>query len=243
MEKLDLVVLAAGRGTRAKDSVPKQFIVLAGKPILIHGLEVFERVECVGTKYIVCAGDQKDRMEKTLREYHISNFVLVEGGEYRAASVYNGLSRVQSERVITHNAVMPFVEERLIRQVASEDHDCVTTVTPLEYNLCEGDEFGERIIPRQRLKLINTPQSFRTKVFLQCHERARQEGYVAASDTELMLHYGRTVRFVPGTERNFKITTPLDLAVAEMILLHGKDAGTSARAEGQQWRNALLRGE
>ncbi|MHC4517212.1 MAG: IspD/TarI family cytidylyltransferase [Planctomycetota bacterium] len=240
MDKLDLIVLAAGRGTRAKDSVPKQFIVLAGKPILIHGLEVYERLDCIKTKYVVCGHDQKDRMDAVLREYHIANYVLVEGGESRAASVYNGLSQVQRDRVITHNAVMPFVEEHLIRQVAAEDHDCVTTVTPLEYNLCEVDEFGERIVPRQRLRLINTPQSFRTEVFRDCHERARREGYVPASDTELMLHYGRTVRFVPGTERNFKITTPLDLAVAEMILLSRDSTGTGASSDGQQWRKALL---
>jgi D-ribitol-5-phosphate cytidylyltransferase len=191
MDDLDLLVLPAGRGTRAKDVVPKQFIVLADKPILIHGLEVYEHLDFIKTKYIVCAPDQKERMDAVLREFAISNYVLVDGGESRAASVYNGLCQVQCVRMITHNAVMPFVTERLIRQVAALDFDCVTTVTSLEYNLCEGDEFGERIIPRQRLKLINTPQSFRTQVFRDCHERARGEGYIPASDTELMLHYGR----------------------------------------------------
>ena len=243
MDTLDVVVLAAGRGTRAKDSVPKQFIVLADKPILIHGLEVLERVAYIGTRYIVHSPDQKDRMEEVLQTYRISNYVLVEGGSSRADSVCNGLRQVRSRRVITHNAVMPFITERLIHQVAAEDYDCVTTVTPLEYNLCLGEEFGKRIVPREDLKLINTPQSFRTEVFRDCHERARQEGYVPASDTELMLHYGRTVRFVPGTERNFKITTPLDLAVAEMILLHNRSATNSHCPDGQQWREALLHRE
>lgn len=241
MAILDLLVLAAGRGTRARDSVPKQFIVLAGKPILIHGLEVFERLDFVGTKYIVCAPDQRSRTDDVLGEYGISNYVLVDGGQSRADSVCNGLRRVQRERMITHNAVMPFVTEALIARVAAEDYDCVTTATPLEYNLCEGDEFAERIVPRERLRLINTPQSFRTQVFRDCHERARQEGYVPNSDTELMLHYGRTVKLVPGIEQNFKITTPLDLAVAEMILLHRKAAANAESPAGQQWREALLR--
>ena len=64
-----------------------------------------------------------------------------------------------------------------------------------------------------------------------------------ASDTELMLHYDRTVRFVPGTERNFKITTPLDLAVAEAILLSRNATDFQTPAMGQQWREALLRDE
>lgn len=240
MEILDLLVLAAGRGIRARDSVPKQFIVLAGKPILIHGLEVFERLDCVGTRYIVCARDQMDRTAEILRQHPISNWVLVEGGETRADSVMNGLRRVERERVITHNAVMPFVTEQLVRQVVLENYDCVTTVTPVEYNLCEGDEFGERIVPRKRLKLINTPQSFRTEVFRDCHERARREGYVPATDAELMLHYGRTVRFVPGIERNFKITTPLDLAVAEMILTRGMSEEAPKGPGEQRWRQALV---
>jgi len=157
MDTLDLLVLAAGRGTRAKDSVPKQFIPLAGKPILIHGLEVFERLDYIGTKYVVCGHDQKDRTDEVLREHGISHYVLVEGGDSRADSVCNGLRHVRRERVITHNAVMPFVTESLIARVAAEDYDCVTTATPLEYNLCEGDAFAERIVPRSRLKLINTP--------------------------------------------------------------------------------------
>jgi 2-C-methyl-D-erythritol 4-phosphate cytidylyltransferase len=243
MDNLDLLVLAAGRGTRAKDVLPKQFIELAGKPILIHGLEVYEQLDFIETKYIVCAPEQKERMDAALRKFHISNFVLVDGGESRAASVCNGLRRVQRDRVITHNAVMPFVTEHLVRQVATLDEDCVTTVTPLEYNLCEGDKFGERIVPRQRLKLINTPQSFRTQVFRDCHEQAQREAYVPASDTELMLHYDRTVRFVPGTECNFKITTPLDLAVAEMILLSRDSRNPQFHAKRQQWREALVRGQ
>jgi len=239
MERLDLLVLAAGRGTRAKDALPKQFIVLAGKPLLIHGLEVFERLDYIGTRYIVCSADQKGRMQEVLLEYRISDYVLVDGGESRAESVRNGLRQVQRARVITHNAVMPFVTESLIHQVAAQDYDCVTTVTPLEYNLCEGDEFAERIVPRQRLKFINTPQSFRTEVFRDCHERAVRNGYVPASDAELMLHYCRTVRFLPGSERNFKITTPLDLAVAEMILMHRRSTLDTKTPGGQRWRDSL----
>ena len=77
-------------------------------------------------------------------------------------------------------------------------------------------------------------------MFRDSHERARRDGYVPASDTELMLHYGRTVRLVLGIEQNFKITTPLDLAVAEMILVHRRAATGTKPPAGQQWREALL---
>jgi len=218
IEVLDLVVLAAGRGTRAQRSAPKQFVDLCGKPMIIYSLEVFEGLPYIGTKYVTCTPDDMGRMHEVLSEYRISDFVLVEGGTTRAESVWNGLVRVQTERVVTHNAAVPFVTKRLVDQVVAEIHDCVTTATPMPYNLCEGEHFAERIVPRARLKLINTPQCFRTQAFRECHERARREGFVPTSDCELMLRYGRTVRLVPGTPQNFKITTPLDMAVAETML-------------------------
>ncbi len=223
------------------DAAPKQFITLAGKPILIHGLEVFERLDYVATKYIVCGRDQGDSTAEVLRTYGISNWVLVEGGDSRADSVRNGLQRVRTRRVLTHNAVVALVTQDLVDRVVAEDYDGVTMATALEYNLCEGEEFAERIVPRKHLKLINTPQCFRTDVFRECHDRARREGYVPASDTELLLHYGRTVRLVPGPDWNFKITTPLDLAVAEMILTLRRTAGSAKATDRPCWRDALSR--
>lgn len=220
MEILDLLVLAAGRGSRMGETTSKQFLLLGGQPIITYCLKVFESLPYIGAKYVVCSGGDIARMSELLAEYRITNFIVVEGGEVRAESVRNGLEHVVTERVITHNAALPFVTKRLVDQVVAEDYDCVTTVTPLEHNLCEGEAFGERVVPRSRLKLINTPQSFRTRVFRECHERARRDGYSPQTDCELMLHYGRTVRFVPGTSANFKITTRVDLFVAEMMLAH-----------------------
>jgi 2-C-methyl-D-erythritol 4-phosphate cytidylyltransferase len=218
VEILDLLILAAGRGSRMGEVVPKQFVPLGGQPMIVYCLKVFESLPYIGTKYIVCSQDEMTRMNEILLEYRLSKFVLVKGGEVRAESVRNGLDQVRSERLITHNAVLPFVTKRLVDQVVAENYDCVTTATPLEYNLCEGEAFGERIVPRTRLKFINTPQSFRTRVFRECHERARRDGYIPQSDCELMLHYGHTVRFVPGTTANNKITTRADLLMAEMML-------------------------
>lgn len=220
METLDLLILAAGGGSRMGGVTPKQFVLLGGQPLIVHCLKVFVSLPYIGTKHIVCSSNDMARMREVLLEHRITEVVLVEGGAVRAESVRNGLDRVKTARVITHNAVLPFVTKRLVDQVVAEDYDCVTTVTPLEQNLCEGEAFGERIVPRARLKLINTPQSFRTAVLKECHERAKREGFVPQSDCELMLHYGRTVRFVPGNAANFKITTPADLLVAETVLMH-----------------------
>jgi 2-C-methyl-D-erythritol 4-phosphate cytidylyltransferase len=220
IERLDLIVPAAGTGSRAGQELPKQFVEILGKPLIVHGVEVFQRLPYVATKYVTCAPAHMARMERTLAGHGITDFVLVEGGETRAASVRAALAEVQTERVLSQNATVLFVSERLVGRLVAEQHDCVVTVTPLQYNLCEGDEFGERIVPRDRLKLINTPMCFRTQVFRDCHERAHREGVDPKSDSELMLRYGRTVRFVQGSGRLFKVTTALDLALAEALLAH-----------------------
>lgn len=218
MNTLDLIVLAAGKGTRMNHNMPKQFLELAGKPILIHTLEVFEQLDYVGTKFITAHPETAEYMRLLLKQYEITNFVIVQGGATRAESVRNALTQVGTRRVITHNAVLPFVTKQLVDNVACQESDCVTTVTPLEYNLCLGDSFAERIVHRDGLKLINSPQTFNTQVFRRCHTEAMADGYVPKSDCELMLHYDRKVRFVPGDVRNFKITTRLDLLVAQAIM-------------------------
>ena len=139
------------------------------------------------------------------------------GGDSRQESVRLALEHVRSDRVITHNAALPFVTQELIANVVWEDYPCVTTVTSMVYPVCRGDEFAEQMVRLEGLKLINTPQSFHTEVFRECHRKAYDELVFVNSDCELMLHYGHTVRFVEGDVKNFKITTPLDVILARAI--------------------------
>ncbi len=217
METLDLVILAAGNGTRAHEPLAKQFLDLNGKPVIIHSLSKFENLPFVGTKYVTTRPEDRDYLNGLLSEHGITNVELVCGGDTRQESVRLALEHVRSNRVITHNAALPFVTRELIENVVHEDYPCVTTVTPLAYNLCRGDQFAVEMVPSAGLKLINTPQSFHTEAFRQCHRRAYEEQLSVKSDCELMLHYGYPVRFVEGSLENFKITTPLDVVLARAL--------------------------
>ena len=217
METLDVIVLAAGKGTRIVDAVAKQFHDLNGRPVMIRALEKFEQLPFVGTKYVTAHADDAGRVEDVLKEHAITNFQVVLGGRTRQESVRAALEFVRTRRVITHTAALPFVTKELISNVVREDYACVTTVTRMPYNLCRGRDFAEEAVPVEDLKLINTPQSFHTEIFRQCHRQALQAGIVVRSDCELMLHYGHRVRFVEGDPRNFKITTPLDMLLAEAL--------------------------
>ena len=217
-EILDLVLLAGGQGTRMGRGLPKQFLELQGKPMLIHPLKVFELIPQIGQKIIVHEPSQRDRVAALLEQYGISNWVLAIGGDSRQESVRRGLERVLTPRVVVHNAVVALVTRKLIENVIAVDCDCVTTGTELQDNLVRGAEFALEPVDRKELRIINSPQSFRTAVLRECHARALQEGVQTKSDCELMLKYHRQVRLVPGTARNFKITTMLDFALAETLL-------------------------
>jgi 2-C-methyl-D-erythritol 4-phosphate cytidylyltransferase len=141
--------------------------------------------------------------------------LAVEGGKTRQESVRRGLALVKTQRVLVHVAA---VTARTLEQVSAVDADCVTTTTPVETNLVRGDEIAEVAVPRAGLKIINSPQCFRTEVLRECHDRAADQGLAFASETALMLHYKRQVRLVSGPARNFKITTALDFLLAEAIL-------------------------
>lgn len=219
METLDLIMLAAGKGTRAAEPLAKQFLELSGKPVIVHGLSKFENLPYVGTKYVTVHRDDMEFVNDLLLRHRITNFELVLGGDTRQESVRLALERVSSHRVITHNAALPFVTPELIANVVREDYPCVTTVTPMAYNLCRGDEFAEEVLQAEGLKLINTPQTFHTQLFRECHRKAHEGQLYVKSDCELMMHYGYPVRFVKGNLNNFKITTPLDVMLAKALAL------------------------
>jgi 2-C-methyl-D-erythritol 4-phosphate cytidylyltransferase len=217
VKRLDLILLAAGRGTRAIEPVAKQFLDVGGKLMLIHALSKFEGLPFVGTKYVTVHPDDMTFVQDLFLQHQITNFELVCGGKTRQESVRLALEHVRTDRVITHNAAVPFVTREQIRNVVRENYPCVTTVTPVGYSLCRGQDFAEEMVHPDKLQVINTPQTFHTKEFRECHRKAYQENQEVRTDCELMLGNGYQVKFVQGDPENFKITTPLDVVLAKSL--------------------------
>jgi 2-C-methyl-D-erythritol 4-phosphate cytidylyltransferase len=210
-------MLAAGKGTRTLEPVAKQFLELGGKPVLIHSLSKFDGLPFVGKKFVTVHPDDWTMMQELLTQYRMTDVELVCGGQTRQDSVRLALERVRTERVITHNAALPFVTQELIRNVVRENYPCVTTVTPVGYSLCRGEEFAEEMVHPEKLQIINTPQTFHTEIFRELHRKAHREQQVLRTDCELMLSHGYQVKFVKGDPENFKITTQLDVFLARSL--------------------------
>lgn len=219
-EAVDLIFLCAGRGLRVGLDQPKQFAPLGGKPLMVHALEVFERIPEIRRKIIVHHEADTGQIRDILAQHAISQCVLITGGKTRQESVRRGLTLAVTPRVLTHNAAVPFITEQMIAHVLALDADCVTTATELKDNLLKVVAGALYPVNRGLLRIINTPQAFRAAVLREAHDTAVAEEREFVSDAELMLHYNHSVQLVPGPPWAFKVTDRVDLALAATILAH-----------------------
>jgi 2-C-methyl-D-erythritol 4-phosphate cytidylyltransferase len=217
-DTIDLVFLCAGRGTRVGLDLPKQFVDLHGQPLMTYALLAYEKLPFVGKKIIVHDPCDRDRVERILQQHGISRTLLVAGGATRQESVRAGLDQVETVRILTHNAAVPFVTGEMVERVLAEKADCVTTVTEVQDNLVRFEKNTLLPVSRHGLQIINSPQSFHAARFRDAHQRGKAEGKQFNSDAELMLHYGYSLSLVPGPAWSFKVTDRVDLALAETIL-------------------------
>lgn len=241
--KVIAIIPAAGFGTRmtpaeaghkprttAGEAPPaKQFIELAGVPILVRTLRKFAAVPRISEIYVALQKDDFTHLETRLAEEKLAQPVrLVAGGGHRQESVANCLREVPEDAdiLVVHDAVRPFVEIAQIERVLDEaiakgaailGIPVVDTVKQVEV------EAGQRTlitgtIPRERLVLAQTPQAFRAQILQEAFARAEADGFFGSDEASLVERLGHAVTVVMGSDRNLKITKPADLELAEFLL-------------------------
>ena len=216
------IIPAAGMGTRMRSASPKQFLTLQGTPIIVHTLRKFLRCEDVQKIVVPLRKADIPYFESLLGQEKIWPVVqLVVGGIHRQDSVFCGFKEIgeDTDVVVVHDAVRPFVDAELIRsviRVASEKGGaisvlpCVDTVKQIERNRVEAT------LPRDKIVLAQTPQAFRYAILKEGFEKARQDHFYATDESCLVERLGYEVSVVRGSERNIKITKPGDLPLAEL---------------------------
>lgn len=223
---IDVIYLAAGQGKRAGLGYPKQFARLGGKPILIHGLEVLQGMEEVGKIIVACPADvpiHSGGVAGVIASYvslPLDELLFVPGGETRQESVKKALVRVQTEYVLVAEAVRPFITAEFVRQVINTPGEFVVPRRSAVSTVIESEWF--QVIPRENVGEVQTPQKYLTALLRAAH--AETDMVNASDDAALVL--GTELRspmkniqptLIPGLEENIKITTPLDLVIAEAI--------------------------
>lgn len=211
---VDLILLSAGRGTRLGLGYPKQFARLRGKPIIVHTLEVFKDIEEIGTILVTTLEEYESLYTELITKYNIPKVILVPGGSYRQTSVSLALSYVETERVMIHEAVRPFITEEFIRTLLQKSADIVAPHVPISPAVCEIRPI--RRLRKDHLREIQLPQVFNTKKLIKAHRKATD-----LYDEDSLLVFDNiedaTIECVEGLGENIKITTPLDLKLAEVL--------------------------
>lgn len=220
------VVPAAGRGLRMGGAVPKQFLTLAGLPILIHSLRVLEQATAVNEIILtVPAADRAYCLNEIVARYGFHKITkVVPGGEQRQDSVRHGLAELDqnADVVLIHDAVRPFLTTDMVARVveAAAEHGAAIVAMPMRDTVKRvgADGFIESTVDRNHLWLAQTPQAFQRSLLQMAHRKAQLEKYHATDDAQLMEWLGHRVAIVEGSGENIKITRPEDLAMGEAIL-------------------------
>ena len=226
MTNVNAIIVSAGKGHRFMNGKKKQFLPLAGKPVLAHTLDPFERCPLINAVVLVVGQEDLDFCLKEIVEKYQYRKIsrLVPGGESRQESVKHGIDAVPEdvEIVVIHDGVRPFVTQQMIEESVRSAmrfkavvlglpvKDTIKTVTP------EGKVL--KTLDRGSLWQIQTPQAFQGRLIRDALNKAAEDGFLGTDDASLVERMGVGVHVLPGSYANIKITTPEDLMLATLLL-------------------------
>lgn len=216
------IIVAAGSGKRFGGEVPKQFLEISGKPLLIHTVEKFENCSLIDKIIVVLSTDYIENFSKLLGNYSITKLQeIVSGGETRAQSVFNGLNSIKdAEIVAVHDGARPLVTCEEISQTIKKAKEtgaaCLVAKVTDTIKQVSGDKI-KQTIDRENLRRALTPQCFQFEILKKAFENADLTES-ATDECFLVEKLGYEIAFVEGSAKNIKVTTREDLEIAEIFL-------------------------
>jgi 2-C-methyl-D-erythritol 4-phosphate cytidylyltransferase len=221
------LILSAGSSTRM-EGADKVFVSLAGKPVILHSVELFADFFEIREILFVAAAGSIDRLNEIVEPASGGKLAgIVAGGDRRQDSARVGLTALRDRGygdnvVLIHDAARPLADQALVRRVldAFPGADGVVPVVTVDDTIKRVDASGavEATLNREFMRAVQTPQGFKLDYILNLHGRAAADGYYATDDAALAEHYGGRVVTVDGDVGNIKITRPVDLKIAEVLL-------------------------
>ena len=229
---MQALILAGGKGTRFKSPVPKQFLELDGKPVLLHTLEAFYRYSEAIRIILVLPEDQMSTWETISRKYAFVQPIIVQsGGDTRFQSVKNGLERIQGNGLVAiHDGVRPLVSPQLISESfrCAAVHQSAICTVPLKESLRMIEHSSDaaekksdrqqssKAVDRSHYRLVQTPQTFQVSLIREAYRLGESPN--STDDASVFERAGHRVFLFEGSFDNIKITTPEDLFVAEALM-------------------------
>lgn len=229
------VIIAGGSGQRMGHDIPKQFISVYDKPIIIYTLEGFERHPQVDAIAVVCLDGWQDVLRAYAKQHHITKLKwVVTGGSTGQESIRNGVFHLEGicaeeDTVIIHDGIRPLVDEMVLTDVIAKCQKYGNAVTSLPYNeqiFVVDDEISTtKYIPRETLRRVSTPQAYRFGKLDRAYHKAFEKGigiHGSSYTNTMMVELGERLYFAAGSDKNIKLTTPDDLRMFKGYL---KDRG------------------
>ena len=223
------MIIAGGSGQRMQQEIPKQFLNVNDKPVIIYTLEAFQRHPDIDKIGVVCLDGWHDILRAYARQYRIDKLDwVVSGGENGQASIRSGVFEAErryagDDIILVHDAIRPMVSQEIISDciVQCKRHGSAIVVTPCNtVVLRRGEgETSQEVVPRDQLAVTQTPQAFPIRRLADAHRRALEQGITnSIASCTLMIELGEPVHFSIGAETNIKLTTTDDLKIFKALL-------------------------
>ena len=219
------LIIAGGKGQRMQQEIPKQFLNVNDKPVIIYTLEAFQSHPDIDAIGVVCVDGWHDILKAYARQYKITKLEwVVSGGEKGQASIRNGLFHAEElyspeDIILVHDAIRPMVSQEIISDCRR--HGSAVAVVPCNTVALRRttEQTSSEAVPRETLALTQTPQAFRVGKLAEAHRKALELGITnSIASCTLMVELGEVVHFSIGAETNIKLTTPDDLKIFKALL-------------------------
>lgn len=225
------LLIAGGCGKRMGFDVPKQFINVKGKPVIIYTIESFEKLPQIDAIEIVCIKGWEDTLRDYIEQYNIKKVKwIVEGGKTGQESIRNGLYNLENkidleDNVIIHDAVRPMLDEEIILDVIAKCNIYGNGISSMPYNeqifIKDNDISTTEYIPRETLRRMVTPQAYKFKIINEAYHEAFEKkigiGESSYANT-MMVELGHRLYFAAGSDKNIKLTTQDNLQIFKAML-------------------------
>ena len=217
-----IIIVAGGKGLRMGSDIPKQFLPIGGKPVLMRTLERFREYDACLQIILVLPEAQQDYWKDLCEKYDFKvTYQLANGGQTRFHSVQNGLALVpdDAEGVVgVHDGVRPFPSIEVIKNCyeTARKAKAVIPVIPVVETVRHLEDDSSVTVPRDKYRLVQTPQTFDIQLLKAANRQPYNDGFT--DDASVVESYGHAITLVEGNRENIKITTPYDLKIAEVLI-------------------------
>ncbi len=220
-----IIIVAGGKGLRMGSDIPKQFLPIGGKPVLMRTLERFREYSAELQMILVLPEAQQEYWHQLCKEYHFDvEYTLANGGQTRFHSVQNGLAKVPDDAqgvVGVHDGVRPFPSIEVIKNCyeTARTKKAVIPVIPVVETvrqLISNGQKNSKTVPRDQYRLVQTPQTFDIQLLKAANRQPYNDGFT--DDASVVESYGYEITLVEGNRENIKITTPYDMKIAEVLI-------------------------